>query len=136
MSSTFFKLISLAAMTLSMMIAMYGTAAAQTAPRSSSNIRGRIEAKAITVVDVKGEAVQRNYSGSEWMTLNGEATRNVVSDLQQKAARQRVSAQTAVIGANLTGATGNDVITQAAEVQLNVDSDRMIDISTMIEKGE
>jgi hypothetical protein len=136
MNNTFFKLMYLAVITLSMMIAVQVDAGAQTTLGTSRNMRARIQTRSITVVDIKGEAVRRSDAGNEWETLNTESTQNVVSDLQQKVARHRVAAQTAVIGENMTGETMNDTIVQSGSVQLNEDGVGMVAMSTNIEKEQ
>ena len=136
MNSTFFKLMSLTVMTLSMMIAFYGNAGAQTAPRTGRNLSCRIQTKAVTVVDVTGEAIQRSDAGNQWQTLDTETMKNVVSDLQQKVARHRVAGQTPVIGENLTGETMNDAIAISDRVQLNGDNGGIVNTSTKNEKAQ
>ena len=136
MNSTIFKLIPLAVMTLSLMIATYVDAGAQTTPGNSRTMRGRIQTRVITIVDVKGDAVQRVDAGNEWQTLTTETTQNVVSDLQQKVDRQRLTAQTAVIGELQTVTTTNDTIAQSYSLQLNEEGGNMVDMSSKFEKGE
>jgi hypothetical protein len=136
MNSTFFKLIPLAVMTLVLMIAMNVNAGAQTTPGSSMKMRGRIQTRSITIVDVTGDAVQRSDAGNEWQTLNSKSTQNVVSGLQQKIDRQRLTAQTAVIGANLNEATINDTIAPSGSVQLNEADGELVDMSLKIEKAQ